>query len=296
MGRKYSESAPNSRALSRDPDVFVVSSDEGYLETVLTQCQDAPERYAVYSDIPKLIDALARKPRLGLAFLLIVERSADKIDPISLRELKLNYPQLNSILLLGECRQPSYVRFQSIGVQGILLPPFQEVNLAGEIATALPNVPQFKRHPDLMRRGLVRLDFLIPSDLSYVLGVNYLVSMLLKEFSFPPADCRINIPLACDEAITNAILHGNASDPEKKVSIQIYVSSSRIKLRVKDQGEGFDFAEVENPTERENLMRSSGRGVYLMKSIMDKVEYKEGGRVVELEKTNANSSSTMPRT
>ena len=271
---------------ARDPKVFLVSSDREYLESTLLQLEDVPGSYTVFASIGELVEALSEAGKVELAFAVIVEKSGDAVDTPTLRTSKLNYPQLNYILVLEECQQQSSVRFQSLGVQSILLPPFSEINLTREIATALPNIPQFKRSPDLMSRGSARLDFLIPSDLSYVLGVNHLISLLLKEFSFPPADTRINIPLACDEAITNAIIHGNKSDPNKKVSIQIYVSSSRIKLRIKDQGEGFDVESVDNPLEGDNLMRSSGRGVYLMKSIMDTVVYKDGGRVLELEKTN----------
>ncbi|MBI4720279.1 MAG: ATP-binding protein, partial [Chitinivibrionia bacterium] len=68
-------------------------------------------------------------------------------------------------------------------------------------------------------------------------------------------------------------------------------SHSRYKVRVRDQGEGFDFSLVQNPTERDNLLRSSGRGIYLMKSVMDTVEFKDGGRVVEMEKRNVNANS-----
>jgi serine/threonine-protein kinase RsbW len=178
------------------------------------------------------------------------------------------------------------LRLQSIGVHGILLPPFERISLLREIATAVPNVPNFKRHPDLMRRASVRLDFLIPSDLTYVLGINYHISNLLKEFGYPPQDTRVNIPLACDEAITNAIVHGNGSDPAKRVNIQIYVSPNRFRIRVRDEGKGFNLEDVSNPTRGEALLRSSGRGVYLMRNIMDAVEFKEGGRVVELEKRN----------
>ncbi|UCG50909.1 MAG: ATP-binding protein [Candidatus Latescibacterota bacterium] len=272
---------------TREPEVFVVSSDSQYAESILSQCRDVPKKYTVYDSIKGLMSALSKREKVNLAFAVIVEESGDSVDTPALRVCKLNFPQLYYIVMLEECRQQSNVRFQSLGVQSLLLPPFSEVSLKREIATALPNIPQFKRHPDLMSRGSVRLDFLIPSDLSYVLGVNHLISMLLKEFSFPASECRINIPLACDEALTNAIIHGNNSDPEKKVSIQIYISSSRIKLRIKDQGEGFDVDEVQNPTEGANVMRSSGRGVFLMKSIMDTVEYKDGGRVLELEKANS---------
>jgi serine/threonine-protein kinase RsbW len=290
MGKSYSDQTVSSSqapaAGARDPRVFFVASDADYLKSVLSQCRDVPPTEAAFRGIYPLMETLAKVEKMNLAFAIVVERSARSVDTLALRQCKLDYPQVNFILLVDECEQRCLVRFQSLGVQSVLLPPFSEVSLKSEIATALPNIPQFKRHPDLSHRGSVRLDFLIPSDLSYVLGVNHMVSMLLKEFSFPASEYRINIPLACDEAITNAIIHGNESDPENKVSIQIYISSSRVKVRIKDQGEGFDLASVADPTQGANLLRPSGRGVYLMRSIMDSVEYKEGGRVLELEKAN----------
>ena len=299
MGKSYSDqtmsSSPAPAAGARDPQVFVVSTDAEYLESVLSQCSDVPESRIEIRGIYALMEALARTEKLNLAFAIVVERTAGSVDSLALRQCKLDYPQVNFIVLVEECEQRCLVRFQSLGVQSVLLPPFSEVSLKREIATALPNIPQFKRHPDLSHRGNARLDFLIPSDLSYVIGVNHLVSLLLREFAFPAPDYRINIPLACDEAITNAIIHGNRSDPEKKVSIQIYISASRIKVRIKDQGEGFDAAAVADPTEGANLLRPSGRGVYLMRSIMDVVEYKENGRVLELEKANTSTNGRPPK-
>lgn len=260
------------------------------MRQVLSTCIEAPDDYTTLGTVEELMAVLAREPALPLAFALLINRNCEDIDPVALRRCKLDYPQINYLLVLEQCAQHAMLRFQSVGVQGIILPPFDEVNLEEEIATALPNLPQFKRNPDLMKRGLVRLDFSIPSDLGYVLGVNHMISLLLKEFGFPPTDCRINIPLACDEAITNAIIHGNGSDSSKKVGIQIYVSASRFKIRIRDQGSGFDVAGVDNPTKGEALLRASGRGVYLMHTIMDSVQYKDGGRVVELEKENKNGS------
>ena len=299
MGRTYSDqtnsSTPLPAAATREPQVFVLSTDPEHLKSVFSQCQDVPAEYTVFRTIPQLMSSLAGVGKIGLAFAVIVEKSGLSVDALALRACKLEYPEINFIVLVDECEQRCYVRFQSLGVQSVLLPPFSEVCLKREIATALPNIPQFKRHPDLANRGSLRMDFLIPSDLSYVLGVNHLISMLLREFSFPAPDYRINIPLACDEAITNAIIHGNASDPAKKVSIQIYISASRIKVRVKDQGKGFDLGSVQDPTEGSNLLRPSGRGVYLMRSIMDTVAYKERGRVLELEKANAGTNGRPGR-
>ena len=283
-----SQSSPDTTG-SRAPVVFVVTKDSERLKTVFSQCANAPEDYSLYYNINDLMAGLAATEKLNLAFAVIVEKSAEDVDVPLLRSFKLEFPQVNYILMLETCPQERLIRFQSIGVQNVLLPPYDDVDLVAEIATALPNIPQFKRHPDLMTRGMARMDFLIPTDLTYVLGVNYLISLLLKEFSFPTADCRINIPLACDEALTNAMLHGNRADATKKVSIHLYVSSSRFKIKIKDQGEGFDHEAVADPTRGSGLLRSSGRGVYLMQTIMDRVAYSDGGRAVELEKFNTNS-------
>jgi serine/threonine-protein kinase RsbW len=294
MARKSSDSipgaTPSARAVKGERAIFVVASDDAFLERVNRECQEPPRGAARFVDTAALAQALGEFERLSLAFVLLVERRGNDLDVPALRRLRLEFPQLVIISVLEECDQQSALRLQSIGVHGILLPPFERINLAREIATALPNVPSFKRHPDLVRRSSVRMDFLVPSDLTYVIGINYHISNLLKEFGFPPQDTRVNIPLACDEAITNAIIHGNASNPEKKVSIQIYVSQNRFRMRVRDEGDGFDVAKLADPTQGEALLRSSGRGVYLMRNIMDSVEFKDGGRVVELEKRNGNGA------
>ncbi|HEU4366200.1 MAG TPA: ATP-binding protein [Candidatus Krumholzibacteria bacterium] len=295
MATKYSDSlsgAPSTlRSMRDERAVFVVASEPAYLERVFSLCADAPAAAARFSTLDDLFNALAQFERLPLAFVVLVFRRGADLDIPALRGVRLEYPQLVMIAVLGECDQQSALRLQSIGVHGILLPPFERISLGREIATAVPNVPNFKRHPDLMRRASVRLDFLIPSDLTYVLGINYHISNLLKEFGYPPQDTRVNIPLACDEAITNAIVHGNESDPVRKVNIQIYVSPNRFRIRVRDEGKGFKLEEVSNPTRGEALLRASGRGVYLMRNIMDVVEFKEGGRVVELEKRNGSGAN-----
>ena len=275
----------------RDAVVFVVASNDDFLERTRSECASLPGGSARVSAIPELSRRLSQLEKLSLAFVLLVEQTGVDVDVHELRQLKLDFPQLVLVAVLGACDQQCSLRLQSVGVHSILLPPFKGLDVSREMATALPNVPQFKRHPDLMRRGQARLDFLIPSDLSYVLGVNHEISLMLKEFGFPPQDVRINIPLACDEAITNAMVHGNGSDAEKKVNVQIYVSHSRFRIRVRDQGTGFDVSTVADPREGENVLRSGGRGVFLMRSIMDTVEYKEGGRVIELEKSNSDTGN-----
>jgi serine/threonine-protein kinase RsbW len=274
----------------RDAPVFLVASDDAFLEAVRGESPTLPSGSARFKDITSLAETVAQLERLPLAFALIVERDGRDVDIHALRQLRVDCPQLVIFALVGKCDQQSLLRLQSIGVHRVLLPPFSEIDLGAELATAVPNVNHFKRHPGVMMRAQARLDMLIPSDLSYVLGVNHEIALLLKEFAFPPQDVRVNIPLVCDEAITNAIIHGNRSDPAKMVNIQVYVSRGRFRIRVRDQGPGFDAGTVDDPREGENIMRSGGRGVFLMRSIMDSVEYKEGGRVLEMEKRNTNST------
>lgn len=312
MARKFSDSdnsnARNSTGDGRDPSsnaeapaqgssgspIFVVVSDPSFFERLRTECANVPPDLEFYPDVGKLIAQLESAGKIGLAFALIAERFGSDIDPSDVRKLRLDYPQIIPLAILESCDQQCEHRLLSVGVHRIMLPPFEQIDLASEIATVAPNVPSFKRHPDLMNRGQVRLDFLIPSDLTYVLGINYEISMLLKEFGFPQQDSRINIPLACDEAITNAIVHGNNSNPDLKVNVQIYISNSRFRMRVRDQGDGFDFDNLADPRRGDNVHRSSGRGVFLIRNIMNTVEYKEGGCVLELEKLNPNAKRSGP--
>jgi serine/threonine-protein kinase RsbW len=90
--------------------------------------------------------------------------------------------------------------------------------------------------------------------------------------------------VATTEAVNNAILHGNKSDSSKKVCVQCDIVNSSIFVYVKDEGKGFDPSVLPNPTEKENLLRPSGRGIFLMRTLMDDVRFHftEEGTVVEM--------------
>ena len=92
------------------------------------------------------------------------------------------------------------------------------------------------------------------------------------------------IHLAVEEALMNAIKHGNQRDPEKSVHVFYGVSPESLKIIVEDEGDGFDPDEVPDPTLEENLELPSGRGLMLMKTFMTMVEYNEKGNRVEMAK------------
>lgn len=91
-----------------------------------------------------------------------------------------------------------------------------------------------------------------------------------------------NIMIAVTEAVNNAIRHGNKSDSTKNVSLKLSLEEGMIKFRVEDEGTGFDFHHLPDPTAPENLEKPGGRGIFLMKHLADEVDFYEQGKVVEL--------------
>lgn len=91
-----------------------------------------------------------------------------------------------------------------------------------------------------------------------------------------------NIMIAVTEAVNNAIKHGNHNDKTKNVHLSLFLEESTIKFVVKDEGSGFNYEKLPDPTAPENLEKPGGRGIFLMKHLSDEVKFKDSGRVVEL--------------
>ena len=128
------------------------------------------------------------------------------------------------------------------------------------------------------------LDLRIPSDVQQIEAIVQLVVRRCAEHRFAPRQLSLNVPVALTEALSNAILRGNRDDRAKEVRIRVVVEDGRLVLEVEDEGEGFDLAGcTEDPTTPENLQREDGRGLFLMHSLMDRVErFKDQGNVVRL--------------
>ena len=91
-----------------------------------------------------------------------------------------------------------------------------------------------------------------------------------------------NMLVAITEAVTNAIYHGNKSDPNKKVNVSCSHSPHSIVFTITDEGKGFDYYNLPDPTAPENLEKECGRGIFLMKHLTDQLIFSDNGRVVEL--------------
>jgi len=95
------------------------------------------------------------------------------------------------------------------------------------------------------------------------------------------------IDMAVSEAITNAIVHGNKEDEAKTVELTLNCLGRELEIEVKDQGEGFDPTSIPDPTDPANILKTSGRGIFLMRTFMDEVQWSmrpEGGTTVRMTK------------
>ena len=117
----------------------------------------------------------------------------------------------------------------------------------------------------------------IPSDVRYIERVVEIVRRHCAEMGFEGSQLTFNIPVALTEAISNAILRGNREDPAKGVFIRAMVTPARLVVDIRDEGKGFDLSTaLSDPTRPENLEREDGRGLFLMRKLMDRVERLEG--------------------
>lgn len=123
----------------------------------------------------------------------------------------------------------------------------------------------------------------IPSSTNEGQRVQERIIRRLEELQFPSRGI-FGVRLALEEALVNAIKHGNGSDPQKRVRVSWQITDEKVRIVIEDEGTGFDLRGVPDPTEDENLEKPCGRGIMLMRAFLDGVEYNERGNRVVLEK------------
>jgi serine/threonine-protein kinase RsbW len=134
----------------------------------------------------------------------------------------------------------------------------------------------------------VSIEVEIPSDVAYIERVVDLVRHPCAELSYYSHQLALNVPVALSEAISNAILRANNEDPEKRVRVRAEVDTQRLVVDVEDEGERFDLdGKTRDATDPENIEREDGRGLFLMRALMDRVERFDangspGGNIVRL--------------
>jgi len=124
----------------------------------------------------------------------------------------------------------------------------------------------------------------LPSRIETVAAAAAAVAEFVGRFGVSD-DAAYGIDMAVREAVTNAVLHGNRQDENKTVEIVLKSSPDAVEISVHDQGPGFNPEDVPDPTASENILKTSGRGIFFMRTFMDEVDWlirPEGGTTVRM--------------
>ncbi len=116
-----------------------------------------------------------------------------------------------------------------------------------------------------------RLSYRLDSTLETVDNAEQTATRIASESGFAEEEV-MQIAMAVREAAVNAVLHGNAYDPEKKIDLEFERTNKGLVITIRDQGKGLDPAKIPDPLAPENLLKTSGRGIFLIRSFMDDVQ------------------------
>lgn len=144
----------------------------------------------------------------------------------------------------------------------------------------------FLERPALLTVTVETTELALPSRIESVEEAAVAVAGILNRAGVSE-EAAYGVDMAFREAVTNAVLHGNKQDEAKFVRVTIKNSPGWLEISVDDEGAGFNPAEVPNPTETENILKSSGRGIFFMRNFMDDVDWlirPEGGTTVRMRK------------
>jgi serine/threonine-protein kinase RsbW len=115
------------------------------------------------------------------------------------------------------------------------------------------------------------VDQYLESSLSSVDLAEDLALEMARKAGFDEDDLH-KIAMSVRETMVNAVVHGNRYNANKKVHVSVSQGSGRLEVKIADQGEGFEMQELPDPLSEENLLRNSGRGIFLIKAFMDEVQ------------------------
>jgi serine/threonine-protein kinase RsbW len=141
-------------------------------------------------------------------------------------------------------------------------------------------------------RPFIGLRNTLPSDVDIISPFVEQLMRFISRFRVAGGN-DIEIEVALREALVNAIVHGNEEDPNKLVYVKCRCTrDGEVSITVEDEGNGFGHDAVPDPTSPNNRLRTHGRGIYLIRTLMDEVDFEQGGSVVHMRKRASTNSET----
>ena len=256
-----------------DPDVAEAARDLPHAERW---------RWRVWTSLDDFAIHLDRREDHARVNLFVAVDSPRQVDARRLREFQGRARRVDIVVLAREFDSADLKRLLGQGVSNIErlpLPPFTPEVLLRErrqLALLFPGEPRGRRRETL--------EFELPAEREAVPPLVRTLCERCESLGHPHEFVRSQLPLVVDEAVSNAMGHGCGWDRRRVVRVLAVLTGERVEIVVRDDGEGFERSEVADPLSGENRRRAGGRGLFLMESLMDEVEYRDGGRTVVLRK------------
>ena len=139
--------------------------------------------------------------------------------------------------------------------------------------------------PTAVPEALVEFTYYLPSDVARVSPFVDRLMRLINSLRVMDGT-EVDIEVALREALLNAVIHGNHEDPYKHVLVKLRCGpDGEVSIMIQDEGAGFDSGSLPDPTAPEHRMSTHGRGIYLMRALMDEVSFEERGTIVHMRKS-----------
>ena len=199
-----------------------------------------------------------------------------------LEKTKEIYPGLPVIVITGYGTVEDAVTALKMGAENFILKPFN----IKEIKNIISKVFELKRN--FLENGKIydyterTISINMPSKVELIEGAVFEIIKNASAFFSESVILTTGIPLSLTESFANAVIHGNKRDEEKRVKITAQMSKKGISVTVEDEGEGFSLDKVRDPLEKDDLLTTHGRGLFLIKCYADSVEFNEKGNIISM--------------
>ena len=294
---------------------ILIVDDEPLIQDLLVEMLHSSGDYEIYTALDGR-QALERCESTDLDLIFTDLRMPRMNGMELLAELHRRNANIPVVILTGYGRREDVIEAMRLGAVNFLMKP-HEIELVHNITSKILRVRNKKRLEKSLYEYCLeeRQTYQIPNDLRFTLPLIDLLTNNIIQMGLCPSSELINIRLALDEALTNAIIHGNLeiSSEEKgvrlkdiaafnemvkrksqeepychrSVTVNSFITRAEIRFDIEDEGHGFEWRQLPHTYDEEEVLNSHGRGLFLIRSFMDEVRFNEAGNRITLVKRKA---------
>ncbi|MFC1851784.1 response regulator [candidate division CSSED10-310 bacterium] len=270
-------SVSNTETISKEGVEILIVDDEDTIITMLTHMLEF-EGYKTRSALngqAALSAVHDNKPSLIILDLMMPGISGFEVC----KELKTQreYSPIPVIMLTAKKGFDDRVTGLRVGANDYITKPFNIDELLNSIEKQLINSKKMREQEGIESTA----KFEVTSDFTYIKQVNDLIMRIFGQTNLTEEEI-VEFEYCLNEALINAVEHGSGLDPDKLVYVSYTLKKDKLIIEIEDEGQGFDFRSVADPTTEENILNPRGRGIFIMKNYMDEVFYNEKGTKITL--------------